>query len=115
MAKTRLEGDQMCMRIYIGERDKYKGKPLYKAIITYLREKGIAGATVYRAIAGYGPNSYFRSTSLLALSVDLPVVVEVIDDPLKIETVLSGLDNMIQAGMITLQNVHVLAYRTEKE
>ncbi len=111
MSTTRLEGDQMCMRIYIGEKDKYHGKPLYKAILSYLKESDIAGSTVYRAVAGYGPNSYFRTVNLLALSVDLPVVVEVVDDPLKIEKVLLGLDDMIPAGMITLQNVHVLTYK----
>ncbi len=111
MATTRLEGDQMCMRIYIGEKDKYKGKPLYKAILDYLKESDIAGSTVYRAIAGYGPNSYFRTVNLLSLSVDLPIVVEVVDDPVKIEKVLLGLDKMIPAGMITLQNVHVLTYK----
>ncbi len=111
MTTTRLEGDQMCMRIYIGEKDKFKGKPLYKAILDYLKESDIAGATVYRAIAGYGPNSYFRTVDILSLSVDLPVVVEVVDDPVKIEKVLLGLDEMVPAGMITLQNVHVLTYK----
>jgi len=111
MTTTRLEGDQMCMRIYIGENDKFKGKPLYKAILDYLKESDIAGATVYRAMAGYGPNSYFRTVNLLSLSVDLPVVVEVVDDPIKIEKVLLGLDEMVPAGMITLQNVHVLTYK----
>ncbi len=113
MQVQRLEGDQMCMRIYVGEADKHDGKPLYKAIIDFLREKGIAGATVYRAIAGYGPNSFFRTASLLRLSVDLPIVIEIVEDPLKIDTVLSKLDKMIKAGMITLQKVHVLTYRPE--
>ncbi|MDL1971124.1 MAG: DUF190 domain-containing protein [Candidatus Desulfofervidaceae bacterium] len=101
------------MRIYVGEADKYEGKPLYKAIVDFLREEGIAGTTVYRAVAGYGPNSFFRTASLLRLSQDLPIVIEVVEDPLKIDAVLSKLDRMIKAGMITLQEVHVLTYRAK--
>jgi PII-like signaling protein len=113
MGEHKLEGDQICMRIYVGEADKYKGKPLYKAIIDLLRQEGIAGVTVYRAIAGYGPSSIFRTTSLLRLSVDLPIIIEVVEDPLKIDAILPKLDEMVTAGMITLQKVHVLVYRAK--
>ncbi len=114
MKKRKIEGDQICMRIYIGENDKYQSKPLYKAIVDLLRQEGFAGVTVYRAIAGYGPNSFFRTSSLLRLSLDLPIVIEVIEEPLKIDALLPKLDEMVKAGMITLQKVHVLIYRSDK-
>jgi len=71
-----LEGEQMLMRIYIGERDKHDGRPLYEAIVRLLRERHFAGATVLRAIMGFGANARIRTQKVLDLSIDMPIVVE---------------------------------------
>lgn len=109
-----LEGEQMLMRIYIGERDKHQGKPLYEAIVMLLRERQFAGATVLRAIMGFGANARIRTQKLLDLSVDLPIVVECVDEEAKIRAILPELDKMIGGGLITLERAHVITYRGDK-
>ena len=106
-----LEGEQMMMRIFIGESDKYHGRSLYEAIVMLLRERHFAGATVTRAIMGFGANARIRTQKLLDLSVDLPIVVECVDEESKIRAVLPDLDAMIGGGLITLERVHVITYR----
>jgi PII-like signaling protein len=106
-----LKGERVLMRIHIGERDKYRGRPLYQAIVELLREKHYAGATVLRAIMGFGSNSKIRSDRVEALSLDLPVIVECIDTEEKIEAILPTLDEMIGGGLITLERARVIMYR----
>jgi PII-like signaling protein len=101
------------MRIHIGERDRYRGRPLYQAIVELLREKHYAGATVLRAIMGFGSNSKIRSDRVEALSLDLPVIVECIDTEEKIEAILPTLDEMIGGGLITLERARVIMYRPD--
>jgi PII-like signaling protein len=106
-----LEGEQMLMRIYIGERDKHDGRPLYEAIVRLLRERHFAGATVLRAIMGFGANARIRTQKVLDLSIDMPIVVECVDEESKIREVLPDLDRMIGGGLITLERAHVITYR----
>lgn len=108
----RLDGaDGMLLRIYIGESDRWHGKPLYEAILLAARSRGIAGATVLRAIEGYGANSHIRSAHLERLSMDLPIVVEIVDLPGKIEAFLPELDDMVSDGLVTLEPLHIRFYR----
>ncbi len=109
-----LEGEQMLMRIYIGERDKHHGTPLYEAIVLLLRERQFAGATVMRAIMGFGANARIRTQKVLDLSMDLPIVVECVDEEPKIRAILPELDEMIGGGLITLERAHVITYRGDK-
>lgn len=108
-----LEGEQILMRIYIGERDKHEGRPLYEAIVMLLRARHFAGATVTRAIMGFGANARIRTQKVLDLSVDMPIIVECVDEEPKIREILPELDQMIGGGLITLERAHVITYRGE--
>jgi len=106
-----LTGQGLLVRIFIGEGDKFEGKPLYKQIVNICREMNIAGATVLRGIMGFGANSKVKTTSILRLSDDLPLVVEIVDTEEKIDTLLPLLDDMMDGGLITLEKVQILQYR----
>lgn len=110
-----MTGERVLMRIHIGERDHFGGKPLYEAIVLLLRERQFAGATVTRAIMGFGATARIHTDKVLRLSVDLPIVVECVDSEEKIEAILPALDGMIGGGLITLEKVRVIAYRGEKD
>jgi PII-like signaling protein len=107
-----LTGEGTLMRIHIGERDKHDGKPLYAAIVELLRSRGLAGATVNRAVMGYGATARLHTDSVLRLSLDLPIVVECVDSEEKIQAVLPDIDAMMGGGLITLERVRVIAYRS---
>ena len=100
------------IRIFIGESDKWQGKPLYEAIILRAREFGIAGATMLRGLMGYGAASRIHTAKILRLSEDLPIVVEIVDGEEKIAGFLPLVQEMVQDGLITLENVRVLQYRS---
>jgi PII-like signaling protein len=106
-----MVGERVLMRIHIGERDKYGGKPLYEAIVNLLRERQYAGATVFRAIMGFGPTARLHTDKVLRLSVDLPLVIECVDTEEKINAILPELDTMMDGGLITLEKARVIAYR----
>ena len=106
-----LVGERVLMRIHVGERDKWEGKPLYEAIVSLLRERHYAGATVFRAIMGFGPTARLHSDKVLRLSLDLPLVIECVDTEEKIEAILPELDGMIGGGLITLEKARVIDYR----
>jgi PII-like signaling protein len=113
---TRFEGERTLMRIFLGESDRcptgpHKGLPLYEAILLTLREKGCAGATVVRAIAGFGPSARLHTGKVLRLSSDLPVIVEIVDDEATLQTILPELDALMGGGLITLERAHVVMYR----
>ena len=108
-----LVGDRILMRIHIGERDKYRGKPLYEAIVNLLRERHYAGATVFRAIMGFGPTARLHTDKILRLSTDLPLVIECVDTEEKINAILPELDHMIGGGLVTLEKARVITYRPE--
>jgi len=107
----RLEGEGKLVRIFIGESDHWHGKPLYDAIVQLARKEGLAGATVVRGIEGFGAESHMHTTRLLRLSEDLPVVVEIVDTAANVDRVLPMLDAMVEEGMVTVEDVHVIAYR----
>lgn len=115
MTRT-FEGDRTLMRIFLGESDRcpsgpHHGKPLYEALLLTLREAGCAGATVVRAIAGFGASARLHTDKVLRLSTDLPVIVEVVDDEDTLRGILPRLDEIMGGGLITLEKVHVVMYR----
>jgi PII-like signaling protein len=107
----KLEGVGLLVRIYLGESDRWHGRPLYQAIVERLRERGLAGATVLRGIEGFGAKQHLHSTRILSLSEDLPVLVEAVDTEEKIRAILPELDEMVADGLITLEKVDVITYR----
>jgi len=108
-------GERVLMRIHLGERDRWHGKPLYQAIIELLRERHYAGATVYRGIMGFGASARIRTDRLEVLSLDLPIVVECVDTAERIEEIFPELDAMIGGGLITYEKVSVRLYRPHAE
>ena len=112
---TRLEGEGRLLRVFIGESDQWHGKPLYDAIVLLAREKGMAGATVLRGIEGFGAESHMHTSRILRLSADLPVVVEIVDVAERIDALLPRLDEMVTEGMVTVEDVHIVAYRAGKQ
>ena len=103
------------LRIFIGESDKYEGMPLYEWIVRKAREHGLAGATVLRGIEGFGAHSRVHTTKILRLSIDLPIVVEIVDSLEKIEAFLPAVDGAIREGLATLEKVQVRFYRSGTE
>lgn len=99
------------LRVFIGESDKYEGRLLYELIVEKAREGGLAGATVYRGILGFGANSRLHTAKVLRLSEGLPVVVEIVDAAEKIKAFLPWLDGVIKEGLVTLEKARVIAYR----
>ena len=108
----KMSEDGQLLRIFIGESDHWRGKPLYEAIILKARELGIAGATMLRGMMGYGAASRIHTAKILRLSEDLPVVIEVVDSAEKIELLLPLIDEMVQEGLVTLEKVRVIHYRS---
>jgi hypothetical protein len=98
------------VRIYIGENDKYAGKPLYHAIVLKAREMGMAGATVVRGIEGFGAKSRIHSARVLVLSSDLPIIVDIVDKEERIEKFLSHIKEIVKEGLITVEDVEVIKY-----
>jgi PII-like signaling protein len=108
----RIDGPALLVRIYIGEADHHDGRPLYEAIVHLLRERGLAGATVLRGIEGFGRKARVHTTRLLRLSEDLPVLIEFVDEEAKVRAILPEVDAMVGEGLITLERVEVVAYRS---
>ncbi len=106
----RLPEDAVLLRIFIGEGDRFDGRPLYEAIVLRARERGLAGATVLRGPMGYGHSSHLHTSRILRLSEDLPLVIEIVDDKAAIEAFLPDLDGMMSGGLITLEKVQVLRH-----
>ena len=107
---TKLSGELVLMRIFIGESDKHGHIPLYEALVALLRTEGFAGATVLRGVAGFGAHSVYHTDKLLRLSQDLPIIVEVIESQDKIDAVMPKIDEMMNGGMITLEKAKVIRY-----
>ena len=106
-----LRGEAKLLRIFVGESDRYKGRPLFEVIVERARARGLAGATVFRGVMGYGGHSRIHTARVLRLSEDLPVMIEVVDKEEKIEAFLPELDELIQEGLVTLERVEVVWYR----
>jgi PII-like signaling protein len=111
----KFEGEGRLLRIFIGESDRWHGKPLYEAIVEVARREGLAGATVIRGIEGFGADSTLHTSRILRLSEDLPVVIEIVDRPERIDAVLPMLDQMVSEGMVTLESVRVISYRSSQD
>lgn len=107
----RFKGERTLMRIFIGESDRYEGRPLYEALVELFRQRGLAGATVLRGIAGFGSSSRVKTEKILRLSVDLPLIIEVVETEEALQAVLPELDAMIGGGLITLERARVIMYR----
>jgi len=106
----KLEGDRVLVRIFIGEGDKWHHQPLHVALLERLRREGFAGATVYRAVAGFGAHSVVHTAQILRLSEDLPVVIEVVDTDEEVERLEPILDEMVAEGLVTMEKVYVVKY-----
>ena len=100
------------MRIHIGESDRWAHKPLYEAIVELFRRERFSGVTVLRGVGGYGSTSRYHSDKVLRLSQDLPIVIELVEDADRIERILPKLDEMIGGGLVTLEKVRVILYRS---
>lgn len=107
----KMEGEGQLLRIFIGESDRWEGQLLYEAIVRKARAEGLAGATVLRGLEGFGAHSRVHTAKILRLSEDLPIVVEIVDQPERIQEFLPVLDEMVGEGMITLEKAHIIAYR----
>jgi uncharacterized protein len=102
------------LRIFIGDGDRFEGKPLYEAIVLRAREHGLAGATVLRGPMGYGHSSRLHTAKILRLSEDLPVIVEIIDKKERIDSFLPMLDEMMKGGLVSLEEVRILRYGPDR-
>lgn len=102
------------LRIFIGESDRHEGKPLYEWIIRKAKEQGLAGATIIRAMEGFGAHSRIHTTKIVDLSTDLPIIIEIVDELQKIEDFLIIVDSVIEEGLATVEKVHIRFYRTRK-
>ena len=105
-----IPNDAVLLRVFIGESDRFQGKPLYEAIVLKAREMQLAGATVLRGPMGYGRSSHLHTAKILRLSEDLPLVIEIVDAEDKINSFLPVLDGMMVHGLITLEKVKVYRY-----
>jgi PII-like signaling protein len=107
-----FKGEQVLLRIFIGESDKHDGKPLYQWLIEMARQEKIRGATVIRGILGFGPASHVHTTHILRLSQDLPIIVEIVDSQENIDRILPSIEKVIGDGLITAEKVRVIKYGT---
>lgn len=108
-----VTGEQVLIRIHLGEGDQWHGRPLYQAIVEMFRERHYAGATVFRGVMGFGASARMRTDRLEVLSLDLPIVVECVESEERIEAILPELDAIIGGGLITLEKVRVRLYRPQ--
>ncbi len=107
----KLPEEGVLLRIFIGETDLYKGKPLYEQIVMEARKLNLAGATVIRGIMGFGAHSRIHTSKVLQLSEDLPLVIEIVDTKENLEKLLPFLDKTVKEGLITMEKVKVIKYR----
>ena len=110
-----LPEDAVLLRIYVGESDRWQHQPLYEAIVLKARELHLAGATVLRGPMGVGAASRIHTAKILRLSMDLPMVIEIVDTEEKVKTMLPFLDEMMGGGLVTLEKIKVIHYREGKE
>jgi PII-like signaling protein len=110
----KIAGDGKLLRIFVGESDQSQGKPLYEAIVLKARELGLAGATVWRGIEGYGARSRIHTSKILRLSEDLPILIEIVDTEEKIRDALGALGTLMEeaggGGLITLEKAEIIKY-----
>ena len=105
--------DAVLLRIFIGESDRYEHQPLYQAIVLKARELQLAGATVLRGPMGFGKSSHLHTAKILRLSMDLPMVIDIVDSEEKVNAFLPVLDKMMGGGLVTLERAKVIRYRDQ--
>jgi uncharacterized protein len=110
-----LPHEAMLLRVFIGESARWHHKPLYEAVVLKARELHMAGATVLRGPMGYGKSSRLHTAKILRLSMDLPLVIEIVDAEEKIQAFLPVLDEMMKGGLVTLEKVRVIDYRADPD
>ena len=108
-----LPEDAVLLRIFIGESDRCQHRPLYEAIVLKARELELAGATVLRGPMGFGKSSHLHTAKILRLSMDLPIVIEIVDTAQKINGFLPVLDEMMGGGLVTLERMKVIRYQEQ--
>lgn len=107
----KIPADGKLLRVFIGEADKWSGRPLYEEIIFLAKKTGLAGATAIKGFMGFGCKSHLHTTNLLRLSEDLPIIIEIVDSEEKINQFIPQLDAMVKEGLITLEKANVIMYR----
>ena len=112
---SKLMGEMVLMRIFIGEAKKHGHRPLYEALVELFLAEGFAGATVLKGVVGFGAHRVYHTQKLLELSTDLPMVVEVVESQEKIDAIMPKVDEMIESGMITLEKATVIRYAHKHE
>src|SRR5271169_2149857 len=110
-----LEEKAQLLRIFIGENDRFGHHPLYEAIVLKAREQGLAGATVLRGPMGFGHSSRLHTATILRLSEDLPVIVEIVDSEQKITAFLPLLDGMVKGGLVSIEDIRILRYGSDQK
>jgi len=110
-----LPPEGQLLRIFIGESDKHEGKPLYEWLVIKAKEHGLAGATVLRGLMGFGANSRIHTSKILRLSLDLPIVVEIVDTPENIKKFLSCIETVVKEGLVTLEKAEVHIYKSNNK
>lgn len=114
-----LRGEAKLLRIFLGETDKVQRGPLCDVIVRDAKSAGLAGATVWRGIEGFGATSRIRTARILDLSGDLPVIVEIVDQEDKIDSFLPHLHDLFElsgcGGLVTLEKVQIIKYTHGKE
>jgi len=110
----RYIGERKRLRIYIDSDDRFDGRPLWEEIVKRGKEYGLAGATVYKGVAGMGAHSELRSFTVWSLSQKLPLIVEIIDSESKVRGFLAQLDTILTEGLVTLEDIEVIAYKHPK-
>lgn len=110
----KIAGDGKLLRIFVGEADRVQGRPLYEAIVEKAREVGLAGATVWRGIEGYGATSRIHTARILRLSEDLPILIEIVDTDERVRNALPHLEELIEAAgggcLVTLEKAEIIRY-----
>jgi PII-like signaling protein len=112
---SKFTGEKMLMRIFVGEAKRYGHRPLYEALVELFMSEGFAGATVLKGVAGFGAHRVYHTHKFLELSVDMPIVVEVIETQEKIDAIMPKLDEMMESGMVTLEKATVIRYTHQYE
>jgi len=111
----KLPEEGMLLRIFIGESDSFRGKPLYEQIVLKARELNLAGATVIHGTMGFGAGSRIHTAKIVRLSEDLPIIVELVDTEEKLNSLMPFLDETVEEGLITMERVKVVKYRLKKQ
>jgi PII-like signaling protein len=107
----KIPRDGQLLRVFVGESDRWHGRPLYEAIVQEAHDRGLAGATVFRGFEGFGAHSRIHTSRILRLSEDLPILIEIVDAEEKIQEFLPVLDGMVKEGLVTVEKATVIFYR----